>query len=161
MAMAVSMTAMMVPTAAPFFFVYGRDSRRPAGVVLLVLVYVAVWAVIGVGVDRAMSQVMLPSSWLIAAVAIALAVSYTVTPWSRWARARCREMCSRGSRAGGLAQAVGEGLRYSAYCVVCTAGVMFAVIALGMSNLFIIVVAAALMLALKVTSWPARARRFN
>jgi len=159
--MSVSMAAMMVPTAAPFFSAYARDARRPAGVALLVLIYVGVWALIGVAVDRAMSQVMLPSSWLIAAVAMALAVAYTVTPWSRWARARCREMCSRGSRAGGLAEAIGEGLRYSACCVVCTAGVLFAVIVLGMSNLVVVVVAAALMLALKLTSWPARARRFS
>jgi len=41
------MAAMMVPTAAPFFFVYGRDTRRPAAVLITVLIYVAVWAAIG------------------------------------------------------------------------------------------------------------------
>ena len=123
---------------------------------LLVLIYAAVWAVIGVAADLAMSQVMLPSSWIAATVAIALAGAYTVTPWSRWARDRCREMCGRGQRGSGVLDAVREGLRYTACCVVCSAGVMFAVIVLGMSNLLVLVMAAALMLAVKLTSWPGR-----
>jgi predicted metal-binding membrane protein len=157
MGMSVSMAAMMAPTAAPFFFAYGRDSRRPAGVALLVLTYLAVWAVVGAGADLAMGQVMLPSSWMFAVAAIAFAAVYSVTPWSRWARARCRAMCGREARSGTPADAVRDGLQYGACCVVCSAGVMVAAVALGMSNPIVIVAAMALMLALKLTSWPARA----
>ena len=36
--MAVSMAAMMVPTAAPFFLAYGRDTRRPVAIATVVLI---------------------------------------------------------------------------------------------------------------------------
>jgi hypothetical protein len=54
--MAASMAAMMVPTAAPFFFAYGRDTRRPAAVVITLLIHVADWAAIGAIADFAMGQ---------------------------------------------------------------------------------------------------------
>ena len=152
MGMSLSMAAMMVPSAAPFFIAYGRDSRRPAALGLLVLVYVGVWALIGIATDLAMGQVMLPSSWLLPAAAIALAVAYTVTPWSRWARTRCREMCRREAHGCRLRDALADSLRYSACCVVCSAGVMIAIVALGMSNLVVVGAGAALMLALKLPS---------
>ena len=161
MGMSFAMAAMMVPTAAPFFLAYGRDSRRAAAVGVLVLVYAAVWALIGAGVDRAMGQVMLPSSWLVVAAAIAVAAVYTLAPWSGWARARCREMCAREPRGGNLSDAIRDGLRYSASCAVCSAGVMVAVIVLGMSNLVVVVAGAALILALKLTDWPAPALSTN
>lgn len=151
MAMAVSMAAMMAPTAAPFFFAYGRDARRPAGVAAVFLIYVAAWAAIGLAAGLLMGGVMLPSSWVVPAAAIALAAAYTVAPWSRWARARCREMCSRESRGGHLRDAVSEGLVYAACCAVCSAGVMGAVLVLGMSNVVVVVAGAIVMLAVKLT----------
>ncbi len=150
MGMVVSMTAMMAPTAAPFFFAYGRDARRPAGVAAVVLIYVAAWAGIGLGVDLLLGQLMVPSSWVVTVVAIALAVAYTVMPWSRWARARCREMCGRASRGGRLRDAVSEGLAYTGCCAACSAGVMGAAVVLGMSNPVVVVAAAAVMLAVKL-----------
>ena len=158
MGMAVSMAAMMAPTAAPFFFAYGRDARRAAGVATVFVIYVATWAAIGLGVDFLMSQLMVPSSWVVTVVAIALAAAYTVTPWSRWARARCREMCCRALRGGRLRDAVSEGLAYTACCAVCSAGVMGAVLVLGMTDVVVVVVAAAVMLAVKVTPGPSRRR---
>jgi predicted metal-binding membrane protein len=157
MGMSVSMAAMMAPTAAPFFFAYGRHSRRLLGVALLVLTYLAIWAVVGAGADLAMGQMMLPSSWMLAVAAIAFAAVYSVTPWSRWARARCRAMCGREARSGRLADAVRDGFQYGICCVVCSAGVMVAAIALGMSNPVVFIAAMVLILALKLTSWPARA----
>lgn len=154
MGMSVSMAAMMAPTAAPFFFAYGRDSRRPVGVALLVLTYLAVWAVIGAGADLAMARLMLPSSWMLSVTAIAFAAVYCLTPWSRWARAQCREMCGPEARGGRLGDPVRDGLRYGACCVACSAGVMVAAMALGMSNPIVITAAMASMLALKLTSWP-------
>jgi predicted metal-binding membrane protein len=100
--MAASMAAMMVPTAAPFFFAYGRDTRRPAAVVITVLIYVAGWAVIGAIADFAMGHAMMPSSPIVAAAAVAFGVVWTLSPWSRRARTRCREMCTRVPRATGL-----------------------------------------------------------
>jgi hypothetical protein len=96
--MAFSMAAMMAASAVPFFLAYGRDSRRPVATSAVVLIYVAVWALIGFGFDYVMGTVMMPSSLLIAAAAVAVAVAYALTPWGRWARDQCREMAQREPR---------------------------------------------------------------
>ncbi len=155
--MAASMAAMMVPTAAPFFFAYGRDTRRPAAVLITVLIYVAVWAAIGLIADLAMGQVTLPSSLIVTAAAVAFAVAWTLSPWSRHARARCREMCVRAPRATGMRGALVDGSAYAACCLVCSAGVMVALVVLGMSNVWLIVAAAAALLVYKLSDWDALA----
>jgi predicted metal-binding membrane protein len=153
MVMAASMAAMMVPTAAPFFFVYGRDTRRPGAVVITIVIYVAVWAAIGAIAGIAMGQVMMPTSVIVAAGAVAFAAAWTLSPWSRRARARCREMCMRAPRGAGLRAAFLDGSAYAASCLVCSAGVMIALVVLGMSNLWLIVVAAAALLVYKLMDW--------
>lgn len=153
--MAVSMVAMMVPTAAPFFLAYGRDTRWPVAIATVVLIYVVAWAAIGRALDYLMSQVMMPSSLLV--VGIAIAIVYAVTPWGRWAREHCRHMSMREPRGPRFRDAVAEGASYAACCVVCSAGVMLVVIVLGMSNPLVIVAGAAVMLAYKVIPWPAPA----
>jgi predicted metal-binding membrane protein len=158
MAMAGVMAAMMLPTAAPFFFAYGRDTRRPSGVVITVLVYVAVWGAIGAVADFVVNQAMVPSSARVTALAIAFAVLYTLSPWSRRARARCRELCMRAPRGAGPGGALVEGSTYAACCVVCSAGVMVALVVLGMSNPLFIAAAAGVLMVDKVTDWgPLRA----
>lgn len=153
--MAVSMVAMMVPTAAPFFLAYGRDTRWPVAIATVVLIYVVVWAAIGRALDYLMSQVMMPSSLLVVGIAIAIAIVYAVTPWGRWARKQCRQMSMREPRGPRFRDAVAEGASYAACCVICSAGVMLVVIGLGMSNPLVIVAGAAVMLAYKVIPWPA------
>lgn len=153
--MAAIMAAMMVPTAAPFFFAYGRDTRRPAAVVITIAIYIAVWGSIGALAGVLMNQVMIPSSLLVMAAAAAFAVLYTVSPWSRRARARCREMCLRAPRSESLRGAIVEGATYAACCLICSAGVMVALLLLGMSNIYLIVAAAVLLLVYKVTDWGA------
>ena len=153
--MAAMMAAMMVPTAAPFFFAYGRDTRRPAAVAITIAIYVAVWGVIGALAGLAMDKVMLPSSLLVGAAAIAFAVLYTLSPWSRRARARCREMCMRAPRGSSMREALVDGASYAACCLVCSAGVMVALVVLGMSNVFLIVAAAALLFVYKLADWSA------
>ncbi len=149
MAMALSMAAMMAPSAAPFFFAYGRDTRRPLAVAVPVLIYVAVWAAIGLAVDAVMNQVMLPSSLVLDAAAVAFAILYTFSPWSRRAHARCVEMCGRVARHS----AVADGAMYAACCVVCSAGIMLALIVIGMSSWLVIAAGAAVMLAYKISGW--------
>ena len=146
MAMAISMAAMMAPSATPFFFAYGRDSRRPVGVAALVLIYAAVWAAIGLVAAAVMDRLMMPGGPLIVAAALGLAVVYALMPWSRWARERCRQMCRREPRAS----AVREGLTYAACCVACSAGIMAALVVIGMSNIVVLVAAAGAMFAYKL-----------
>ena len=155
--MAGLMAAMMLPTAAPFFFACGRDTRRPSAVAIAVLIYLAIWGTIGAVADLVMNQVMMPSSALVAVAAVAVAVLYTLSPWSRGARARCREMCMRAPRGTGLRGALVDGSTYAACCLVCSAGVMAALVVLGMSNLLLIAAAAALLLVYKLTDWSALA----
>jgi predicted metal-binding membrane protein len=146
--MAASMAAMMLPTAAPFFVAYGRSSKRARATAIVVAIYVAVWAAIGLAAYLVMSQVMLPSEPWIAGVAVLLAALYTVAPWARSGRARCRQVCRE--LAG---DPVRSGLAYAGGCVACSAGVMAAVVVLGMSNPALMAAAAAVVLLLK---WPQR-----
>lgn len=147
--MAISMAAMMVPTAAPFFLAYGRDTRRPVPVATVVVIYAVVWAAIGLALDHLMSRVMMPSSLLVVGIAVAIAVGYVVTPWGRWAHEQCRQMSMREPRGPRFRDAVADGVSYAACCVVCSAGVMLVVIVLSMSNVLVIVTGAAVMLAYK------------
>jgi predicted metal-binding membrane protein len=151
MAMAASMAAMMVPTAAPFFFAYGRDSRRPAAVAITVVIYVAVWALVGALADLVMSSMMMPSSSVVAGAAVAFAFAYTVSPWSRRARARCREMCIRAPRGSSLRDALADGSTYAASCLACSAGVMVALVVVAMTNVLLIAVASVALLVYKVS----------
>jgi len=148
--MAGLMAAMMLPTAAPFLVAYARDVRRPEPVAAVAFVYALVWAAIGLGIGWLMGQVMLPAASLpIAAAAVLFAGLYALTPWFRWARARCREMCrerhERTVRAG-----LRSGAAYSGSCIVCSAGVMVALVLLGMSNLLLVAAAAAVILLMKL-----------
>ena len=161
MGMALSMAAMMVPTAAPFFFAYGRDTRRPAAVAITVVIYVAMWALLGALADLVVSSVMMPSSMIVAGASVAFAVVYTISPWSRRARARCREMCMRAPRGSRLHDALRDGSTYAACCLTCSAGAMVALVVLGMWNVLLIVAAAAVLLLMKLTTWPGPAFSAN
>jgi predicted metal-binding integral membrane protein DUF2182 len=152
--MAFSMGAMMAASAVPFFFAYGRDSRRPGATAMVVLVYVAIWALIGFTLDYVVGMVMVPSSFLIAAGAVAMAVVYALTPWGRWARDRCREMAQREPRKPRFRDALADGASYTACCIVCSAGIIPALVVVGMSNALVIVAGAAAMLVYKITPWP-------
>jgi len=152
--MAFSMAAMMAASAVPFFLAYGRDSRRPVATAAVVLMYVAVWALIGFAVEYVMGSVMIPSSLLIAAALVAVAVVNALTPWGRWARDRCREMAQREPRGPHFRDALAEGASYTVCCIVCSAGIMLALVVVGMSNPLVIVAGAAAMLLYKITPWP-------
>jgi predicted metal-binding membrane protein len=152
--MAISMAAMMAASAVPFFFAYGRDSRRPMATAAVVLIYVAVWALIGFALEYLMGMVMTPSSLLIAAAAVEVAVVYSLTPWGRWARDRCCEMAQRKPRRPRFRDALADGASYGLCCIVCSAGIMLALVVVGMSNPVVIVAGATVMLLYKITPWP-------
>ena len=152
--MAFPMAAMMAASAVPFFFAYGRDSRRPVATAAVVLMYVAVWALIGFAIDYVVGTVMIPSSLLIALGAVAVAFVYSLTPWGKWARDRCREMAQREPRGPRFRDALADGASYTACCIVSSAGIMLALVVVGMSNPLVIVAGATVMVLYKVTPWP-------
>jgi predicted metal-binding membrane protein len=157
--MAFSMAAMMAASAVPFFFAYGRDSRQPVATAVVVLIYVAVWALIGLALEYVIGMVMMPSSLLIGAAAVAVAVVYALTPWGRWARDRCRDMAQWEPRRPRFRDALADGASYTACCIVCSAGIMLAIVVAGMSNPLVIVAGAAVMLLYKTAPWPTYGRK--
>src|SRR2546429_1411755 len=137
-----------------FFSAYGRDGRRPVPAAMVVLIYAATWALIGFTLNYMMGMVMVPSSFLIAGGAVAMAVVYALTPWGRWARDRCRGMAQREPRKSRFRDALADGASYTAYCIVCSAGMMPVLVLVGMSNALVVVAGAAAILLYKITPWP-------
>jgi predicted metal-binding membrane protein len=157
----VAMTAaMMLPSAIPFVVSFGcsfaRDRTWPLAAALLVLVYLAVWLVFGLGLYAVTTVVPMPMpSVLVTALAVAFAAAYVLTPLRAGGAARCAEMCRRfeGGSGGAIRAAAARGGRYGLACVECTAGVMLAVFVVGMSDLRLMVAGAAAVLLVKARSW--------
>lgn len=157
MAMAAAMAAMMLPTAVPFIVAFTREVRRPESVAVAVATYAAFWAIIGFGVYLVMSALMLPSARYVAGVAIAFAGAYALMPWKRRGQARCQQMCREPVADASPRAAVKTGLRYAVNCLACSAGIMVAVVVLGMSSAALMAGAAALILIYKLSgAWPRR-----
>lgn len=151
------MIAMMAPAALPFFIGYARDVRRPAAVAVAAGVYGGLWAVIGLAAGLVMNAVMLPAGGLVAGLAIAFAVAYGLTPVMRCGQTRCQEMCHERPVDRSPVAAAGAGLTYGVNCVACSAGVMVAVVVLGMSNPAWMAAGAAMVLLYKVAGrWTRR-----
>ena len=149
----VAMTAaMMLPSSAPFVYSFARGFKRspawPLGVLVVVVVYLAVWMVFGAGL-------LAVSGWIPAWVAIGLAAVYMLTPLQRMGEAGCVRLCRRleGVRGGALRTALVRGSRYGLFCVACTASVMVAVFYIGMSDVRLIALGAVAVFLLKARSW--------
>ena len=136
--MAASMAAMMLVTAVPFLVAL----RRPGQIAVAGAIYFASWALIGAGTYIAMGSLMLPS--YAAVIAIAFAGLYLLSPWAREARTRCQELCRQTSNDPWRA-----GLTYTGNCMLCSAGVMAALVVVGMTNVAVVVAGAAVMLLYK------------
>ena len=160
------MAAMMLPSTVPFVvaFVRGLDVSRawPVAAAALLAVYLLVWAWFGVGLFAISNAVgvQLPRDPA-AGLAIAFAGLYALTPLKRAGQARCLEMCRpRTIPSGGAVRAaVVSGGTYGLSCVACSAGVMVALFVVGMSDMRVMVLAAALVFLFKLAS--PRARRIE
>lgn len=157
----VMMAGMMLPAAAPFVFGFASRFAQsriwPLGAVLLVAAYVLVW--MGFGLVAYLAYQALGMPWprqnLIAGVAIAAAGIYALTPLKRAAQARCRAMCREmpPERPSIIPLAVTRGIEYGVNCVGCSAGLMIALLIIGMSNLALSLVATGVVLLYKVAPW--------
>jgi predicted metal-binding membrane protein len=159
--------AMMAPSALSFFVAFALRSRRWAlPTIVLAAAYLAVWGFFGLaayfvlGISVPMPNV--PRQWtagVAAGIAIALVGLYSFTPLKRIGQARCIAMCRRQDAIEGLGirAAVSEGATYGLSCVACSAGVMTALLVVGMSSLVWMVAGSALILLYKIAgSWPRR-----
>jgi len=151
----VAMTAaMMTPSTLPFVVSFARRLPRwPLATAVLIAAYLLVWS--GFGIAVYFASMTIPIS-MPAATAAALAIAfvglYALTPVMRLGRRRCVEMCRRTERIDGLGvrAAIVEGIAYGVGCVACSAGVMLAVVVLGMSNLVWIAAGATMVLLYKL-----------
>ena len=152
------MAAMMLPSAIPLVFRFAREAQgrraRPFALAVLALVYLAVWLAFGVVCYLAYNALGMPwrNRALTGGVALGLAALYSLTPIKRISQDRCREVCALHGplplnlvRAGALA-----GWRYGLSCLGCSAGLMVAMVLVGMSSLTWTVVLAALVLIYKL-----------
>jgi predicted metal-binding membrane protein len=161
---AVMMAAMMLPTAIPLIFEFARRSegRRawPVATALLALTYLVVWlafGLVGYGVYVALGMPW-PNPGLVGGTALALAGLYALSPIKRASQAQCRELCAlHGPLPFSLIRSAATvGVRYGFSCIGCSAGLMIAMVLIGMSNLLVAVLIAAAVFVYKLApplSW--------
>lgn len=163
----VMMTAMMLPSAAPLVFEFARDAegRRgwPVATALLGLTYLAIWLGFGILCYAIYNAVGMPwpHQGLIGGSALVIAGLYALTPLKRASEAHCHELCAlHGPLPFNLMRsAVVVGARYGLSCLGCSAGVMVALVLIGMSNLVWMIVLTAVVLADKLAPAPTLTRR--
>jgi predicted metal-binding membrane protein len=159
---AVMMAAMMLPSATPLVFEFARNAegRRgwQAATALLGATYLGVWLAFGVVCYALYNAVGMPwpNQGLVGGGALVIAGLYGLTPIKRASEAWCRELCAlHGSLPFDLMRsAVVAGTRYGLSCLGCSAGLMVAMVLIGMSNLVWMIVLAAVVLVYKVAPVP-------
>jgi predicted metal-binding membrane protein len=158
----VMMAAMMLPSATPLVFEFARsaEGRRgwQAATTLLGVTYLGLWLAFGVASYALYNAVGMPwpNQGLIGGAALVIAGLYALTPVKRASEARCRELCAlHGPLPFNLMRsAVVVGARYGLSCLGCSAGLMLAMVLIGMSSLVWMTVLAAVVLAYKLAPTP-------
>jgi predicted metal-binding membrane protein len=153
----VMMAAMMLPSAVPLVYRFARQAEgrrtRPVAVGMLGLVYLAVWLAFGVACYLAYNALGMPwrNQALAGGVALGLAALYALTPLKRISQGRCREVFAlHGPLPGSLVRAGAvAGWRYGLSCLGCSAGLMVAMVLVGMTSLGWTIILAALVLVYK------------
>jgi len=153
---AVMMTAMMLPSAAPLILLYASALRRTtperatSRIYALTGGYLFVWALFSAAataLQRALSKALVltpmiePATPLAAAIVLAIAGVYQLTPLKRACLRACRSplgfMMSRPRE--GLAGAIRLGIDHGFYCLGCCWALMLILFAGGVMNLAVIV----------------------
>jgi predicted metal-binding membrane protein len=164
---AVMMAAMMLPSAIPLVFEFARNAEGRRGwraaTALLGVTYIGVWQAFGIVCYALYNAVGMPwpNQGLIGGAALVIAGLYALTPVKRVSEAWCHELCAlHGPLPFNLIRsAVVVGARYGLSCLGCSAGVMSAMVLIGMSNLVWMIVLTAVVLAYKIAPAPTLPRR--
>jgi predicted metal-binding membrane protein len=159
---AVMMAAMMLPSAMPFVFEFAQNTERRRGwqaaTALLGTTYLGVWLAFGVVCYMLYNAVGMPwpNQGLIGGAALVIAGLYALTPVKRASEALCRERCALHGPLpfNVMRSAVVAGARYGLSCLGCSAGLMVAMVLIGMANLAWMIVLAAVVLVYKVAPAP-------
>jgi predicted metal-binding membrane protein len=165
---AMMMLAMMVPSAIPLVFAFAQNAERRRGWVaataLLVATYLGMWLLFGVVCYVLYNALGMPwpNQGVIGGAALVVAGVYALTPIKRMSEGWCRELCALHSPLpfNLMRSAVVAGVRYAVSCLGCSAGLMVAMVLIGMSNLVWMIVLAALVLAYKIGPAPTRGLTF-
>ncbi len=167
---ALMMTAMMLPTIAPFAALYTRTltDHRARRITELACGYLAVWALAAmpafslawVGDQLVGSRPT--AAKILAAGIFATCGIYQLTPVKDRCLARCRSplgfILKYGSYRGRLRD-LRVGMSHGAFCLACCWALMAVLIAVGLMNLLAMVVLAAVVLTEKTWTWGARLSR--
>jgi predicted metal-binding membrane protein len=164
------MTAMMLPSTAPFAALYTRTltDHRPRRIAELAVGYLLVWTIAAVpayalawlagelvGTRPAAVRVL-------AAVIFAACGIYQLTPVKDRCLAKCRSplgfVLKYGSYRGRMRDAR-VGINHGAFCLACCWALMVILIAVGLMNLAAMVVLTAVVLAEKTWRWGPRLSR--
>jgi predicted metal-binding membrane protein len=159
---AVMMAAMMLPSALPLVFEFAQHTERRRGwrvaTALLGATYLGVWLAFGVVCYMLYNAVGMPWSnqGLVGGAALVIAGVYALTPIKRASEALCRERCAlHGPLPFNVMRgAVVAGARYGVSCLGCSAGLMVAMVLIGMANLLWMIVLAAAVLVYKLGPAP-------
>ena len=164
----VMMAAMMLPSALPLVYDFARRSegrrRWQAATGVLAATYLSIWLVFGIACYFVFRAFPVPQAnqKLVGGLTLALAGLYALTPIKNASEARCRELCAlHGPLPFNLVRsAMVVGARYALSCVGCSAGLMVAMVILGMSSLGWVVILAGLVLVYKLGPAPTMRRRW-
>jgi predicted metal-binding membrane protein len=154
----VMMVAMMFPSALPLMFEFARNAERRRGwraaTALLGVTYLGVWLAFGVVCYVLYNALDMPwpNQVVVGGAALIIAGLYALTPLKRASEARCRELCAvHGPLPFNLMHsAVVAGGRYGLSCLGCSAGLMVAMVLIGISNLLWMIALTGLILIYKL-----------
>jgi predicted metal-binding membrane protein len=144
----VMMAAMMLPSAIPVVLEFARtaEGRRgwPVATGVLAVTYLGVWLMFGVVCYALYTAARMPwpNQAMVVGLALALAGVYSVSPIKRASQARCRERCAlHGPLPFNLMRSAAVvGARYGLSCFGCSAALMVAMVLMGMSSLWWMVI---------------------
>ena len=144
----VMMAAMMLPSAIPVALEFARtaEGRRGWQVAtgVLAVTYLGVWLMFGVVCYALYTAARMPwpNQAVVVGLALALAGVYSVSPIKRASQARCRELCAlHGPLPFNLTRSAAVvGARYGLSCLGCSAALMVAMVLMGMSGLWWMVI---------------------
>lgn len=159
---AVMMAAMMLPSALPLVFEFAQHAERRRGwqvaTAVLGATYLGIWLAFGVVCYALYDAVGMPwpHQGLIGGGALVVAGLYALTPIKRASDGLCRERCALHGPLpfNVLRGAVVAGARYGLSCLGSSAGLMGAMVLIGMANLGWMLVLAAVVLVYKLAPAP-------
>jgi predicted metal-binding membrane protein len=136
--------AMMLPSALPVLLAVDRISRRAAPFALGYVVAWTAWGLVVYGAALVGARAGLHGSRWLTAGALVVAALYQLAPAKDACLRRCRAplAVALAQRQGGRLHVLRGGIVYGALCVGCCAGLMLALLVLGMASVLWLLVAA-------------------